>query len=77
METYAATRSSGRTTEAPIALDGTGMMGESMPMARAVSMTAGMPSWRPSCTATGLRDRASASRIVMRPRKARSALSGR
>jgi hypothetical protein len=57
----AATRSSGCTAEAPIALDGYGAMRELIPILRASAAMESIPSRRPSCTATPLRDRASAS----------------
>ena len=74
---YAATSSTGFTTDAPIALDGYGTIGERMPMRRATEITVSIPTRSASCTATTLRDFTSASRIVRSPRKRSSELSGR
>src|SRR6185437_16942809 len=74
---YADTRSTGRTALAPMALDGYGAIGVSMPSRLARAITVSMPTCRPNWTAIGLRDRTSPSRIVMRPWKRPSALPGR
>ncbi len=54
---YASTKSSGCTTDAPIALAGYGAMGESIPKRWASAMTESAPARSQSCTATGLRER--------------------
>ena len=68
--------SSGRTLAVPIALDGYGGIVASRPMRFDNAATLSIVTCMPSCTATGLRDSTSASRIVSGPRNLPSELSG-
>jgi hypothetical protein len=74
---YAATNSIGRTADAPIAVAGTSSIGVVTPSRRASAMTLSSPTRSPNCTATSLRDRTNASRIVIAPKNFPSAFSGR
>jgi hypothetical protein len=74
---YAVTRSSGRTADDPIALDGNGAIGVLIPSSCASAAIVSMPSVMPISTATGLRERVSASRRVMGPRNCPSSFFGR
>ena len=73
---YAVTSSSGLTADAPMALDGTGAIGEVMPNRCASAAMVSIPTRIPSWMATGLRDLTSASCTVIGPRNCPSAFPG-